>query len=301
MLSGEDFIGIIRKLYKKTANLIFFYNAPVMRIPFLPNSHSVLLPAFLSAILVIFILIFLKPFGIYYDHFDIYYFSLLAGYGLLSFFPIALLERYYPKIYPSCKTISFSAGAVITLSVISAIVWKYSHFLHVTAPEFHFPAFSFPDAVFKAFAVGLIPLSIRGIFINMKAHQIKELSSRKDAIQLTSADGRDWFKIDQESILFIKSSDNYVEIHYKTDDRKIRKRLIRNTISALEEQLIATSLFRCHRSFLVNLEKVCDVEGNRKSMVLFLSGLHMEISVSRTRITEFQYRMKLKKPESVFQ
>jgi hypothetical protein len=264
---------------------------------FLTKLNPSLLTAILSVALVIFILIFLKPFGIYYDNINFYFFGLLSGYGVVSFFPIYFLERYHEKIYKESKIISFAIGAVITLFIASLLVWKYSHFLHVWEPQFHFPAFSYSDALLRSLAVFVIPLSIRFVFLYIKSNEPKPPLALKATIQFTSADGKDWFKVEQDNIYFITSCDNYVEIHYATDEKKISKRLIRNTISKLEEHLNESSLFRCHRSFIVNLDKVCQVEGNSKSMTLSLIGNNTEIPVSRTRISELQQKLKDKHGE----
>ena len=89
-------------------------------------------------------------------------------------------------------------------------------------------------------------------------------------------------------MLYICSCDNYVEIHYTTVGEQVHKRLLRTTLNNLEEQLNASDLVRCHRSYIVNLGKVCEVEGNSKAMVLLLQQVPQPIPVSRTRIKTIQ-------------
>lgn len=54
-----------------------------------------------------------------------------------------------------------------------------------------------------------------------------------------------------EAIMFIKSEDNYVQIHYN-DRNKPKKFILRSSMRALEEDLSRHGLVRCHRSYFIN-------------------------------------------------
>lgn len=54
-----------------------------------------------------------------------------------------------------------------------------------------------------------------------------------------------------EAIIFIKSEDNYVQIHYM-DQGRTKKFILRSTMRALEDTLAKHGLVRCHRSFFIN-------------------------------------------------
>lgn len=59
------------------------------------------------------------------------------------------------------------------------------------------------------------------------------------------------FVIASEAVIFIKSEENYVQIHY-TDHSKTKKFVLRSSMRALEEQLVRHGLVRCHRSYFIN-------------------------------------------------
>lgn len=63
-------------------------------------------------------------------------------------------------------------------------------------------------------------------------------------------------KITLESIDFVKSNGNYVEIHYQD-----KKTLIKETLNNLKAKL-NNSFFQVHRSYVVNLEKIERIGGN---------------------------------------
>lgn len=54
-----------------------------------------------------------------------------------------------------------------------------------------------------------------------------------------------------EAIIFIKSEDNYVQIHY-IDQNRAKKFILRSSMRALEEGLSKHGLVRCHRSYFIN-------------------------------------------------
>ena len=57
--------------------------------------------------------------------------------------------------------------------------------------------------------------------------------------------------IAHEAVMFIKSEDNYVQIHY-LDKNKTQKFILRSSMRALEEDLSKKGLVRCHRSYFIN-------------------------------------------------
>jgi len=59
------------------------------------------------------------------------------------------------------------------------------------------------------------------------------------------------FIIAPEAVIFIKSEDNYVQIHY-TDRNRVKKFILRSSMKALEEDLSKHGLVRCHRSYFIN-------------------------------------------------
>lgn len=54
-----------------------------------------------------------------------------------------------------------------------------------------------------------------------------------------------------ESVIFLKSEDNYVQIHYM-DQGRVKKFILRSSMRSLEEQLTRRGLLRCHRSYFLN-------------------------------------------------
>ncbi len=72
------------------------------------------------------------------------------------------------------------------------------------------------------------------------------------------------------SIFYIASQDNYVEIQYVLEG-KLLNYLMRCRTTRLEKQLEGTSLVRCHRSYIVNVDNVSQFKREKSRAFLVLS------------------------------
>jgi hypothetical protein len=78
--------------------------------------------------------------------------------------------------------------------------------------------------------------------------------------------------------LYAEAADNYVKVFYTADQQ-----LIRSTLKQLEESFQGNSrIFRCHRTFLVNLDKVVHISGNAQGYKLHMERGGQVIPVSRS-------------------
>ena len=85
-----------------------------------------------------------------------------------------------------------------------------------------------------------------------------------------------------ESLLYIRAADNYIDIYYIKESDKITHELIRNSLANIEKSFEHTKLlFRCHKSFIVNLNMVMSVTGNTAGYKLKLKDTDTLIPVSR--------------------
>jgi hypothetical protein len=83
------------------------------------------------------------------------------------------------------------------------------------------------------------------------------------------------------SLFYISSADNYVRVQYQIGGVP-KSAMMRSTLKKMEEQLAAhPAFFRCHRMYLVNLQRVISVSGNAQGLKLQLDGLEEAIPVSR--------------------
>ena len=76
--------------------------------------------------------------------------------------------------------------------------------------------------------------------------------------------------IDVESLYYVESQDNYVRIYYELEG-KLVSYMLRCKTQTIEEMLAGTSLIRCHRSHIVNTNKVKLYKKEHDRAKIFLS------------------------------
>ncbi|MBN1118586.1 MAG: LytTR family transcriptional regulator [Bacteroidales bacterium] len=107
-------------------------------------------------------------------------------------------------------------------------------------------------------------------------------------VELISESDSDNFIILVSDIVYAKSADNYVEIGY-LDDGETKKKMIRNTLRNIEQQLREFNNFiRTHRTSIVNIQYIKELNKNFNSYWLSLDFSKETIPVSR------QYLMTVK-------
>ncbi|MFB6468800.1 LytTR family transcriptional regulator DNA-binding domain-containing protein [Cytobacillus sp. Hz8] len=94
---------------------------------------------------------------------------------------------------------------------------------------------------------------------------------------------------DPTEIDYIESSVGHVNIHIKGEEF-----LGLFTLNEFEERLVQFGFFRCHRSYIVNLQKVCEViTWTRNSYCLILDD-QTEIPLSKTKMAELKELVGMK-------
>lgn len=83
------------------------------------------------------------------------------------------------------------------------------------------------------------------------------------------------------NLLFLESADNYVIVYYM-DNEQIIKKMIRNSLKNMEKELSPFYCIRCHRSYIVNLNKVVKVKKNSSIYTLEIVDSPTLVPISRT-------------------
>lgn len=177
-------------------------------------------------------------------------------------------------------------GEVFLLTFILTL-WAY--FLNPDGPPFLDMGFRMFVNVISILA---IPYTI-GILLEVlriKNRKLAELENRKikvvgsqpTTINFYDRNGKFTISIKKEEILYIKSADNYVEIFY-LDEGKVMNQLLRNSLRNIENMFVSAGLIRCHRLYVVNMQKVKLVKRSKESiLILELSETTESIPVSST-------------------
>ena len=117
-----------------------------------------------------------------------------------------------------------------------------------------------------------------------KQIETNETVLQKAYVQIVDEKGEIRLSIKRENLLLVESADNYVCVYY-LNGAKIQKTMVRNTLARVAEYLSGTSVVRCHRSYMINLDhaKVLHRDKEGVFVELGIEGVP-DVPISRTYI-----------------
>ena len=159
---------------------------------------------------------------------------------------------------------------------------------------------TFFDSFISAFLLGIIPFAFftlsnyRHLLVTdiikdfeNNGDELPVAQDKEDIIQIRSKLKKEELGFYPHEFIYAESDGNYVAF-YLADEHGTRKKIIRNSISNIEQQLADIPFFiRIHRAFIVNVKKIRSKKGNTLGYRLKLSGSDSEIPVSRQKVSPF--------------
>jgi hypothetical protein len=141
----------------------------------------------------------------------------------------------------------------------------------------------------------LFPYSVLWLYFswNEKNKQLQKIADSgessfdsMDMVTFRDEKGTMRLSIKLDDLLFLQAADNYVTIVYKHQDKQA-KYLLRSSLKVIQEELKQLPLIRCHRSYIVNFEKVKIIRREKDGLRLELeTTTPNEIPVSKTYVEE---------------
>lgn len=161
----------------------------------------------------------------------------------------------------------------------------------------------FERSLYNTALVLLLPYTITWLYLSWKDKSrlleiIEQENSQnkqtKTLIAFHDEKGDLKISIMLENLLYIESADNYATIFYINKQSRSHY-MIRNSLKWMEENLIKdTPLVRCHRSFIVNLDKVKILKKEKSGIMLELDAENSpDIPVSKTYYQSFMDKFSL--------
>lgn len=257
-------------------------------------------------------LIFFQPFGVseWQDPNKNLY---LAGYGLITTLCGIILRFVVFKTFPKYHSeATWNVGKEI-LSIMMLILMIAAG--NVVFSNFAFDLknglVSFLGMLLAVIVIGIFPATF-GVMLNyivqlkkynqpivvhhhaseeqISENKIPSADQRNITLKLIAENEKDSIELTTESLYFIESSDNYSTVFYEKSG-KLQKELLRSSLTRLESQILSENIVRCHRSFIVNLDKVEKVTGNAQGYKLHLEAPELLVPVAR-KYSEIVERLK---------
>lgn len=272
----------------------------------------------IAAYIALFVLVFLwlfQPFGLNDDEIRIKY-LLISGYAAVTFLVLIanllLVPKLVSNVFVEERWTVFREILWELWNVISVGTGIYLFFCLVGAVSGYFrPGFViFLLFQFMTFIIAMFPVTavvvFKGYLLLRKnadsavqiCSALKDPQSRPGGHEYENdagmvkivADGGRKYDFDIESLVYMSSEGNYSNVFYR--EEKVESVMIRSSLTNIEKQLEAHPfLFRCHRSFIVNLRKIENAEGNAQGIRLSLEGVDRRIKVARSYYKDFRMMM----------
>ncbi|WP_299533549.1 LytTR family transcriptional regulator DNA-binding domain-containing protein [Ulvibacterium sp.] len=252
------------------------------KIPFNFGFTNQLVIALVLGCILALIMIFLGPFDT--DRFQSSYKHLiLGGFGvLLSIFYLvnSRIETWWYHYQNRKWTIKFEIIAFISLVIITSIPIHFYNQIFLN--DFFSQGYGANEYIRHGlwfFRSSMIPIMLAllpfFIYFRNTFGQLDTSDSLKE-IELFGTNRGEKINIQKHKLLFVKSSENYVEIFYEKEN-SVHHAIFRNTLTAINEQ--APFLSYCHRSYLVNTSSIKQIRGNsQNAKIEFRHNLQIPLS-----------------------
>ena len=265
-----------------------------------PYPYSARIPESLKTILFISWFIFFFVFLFRSEHFvgnSSTPFRLLISsyYGLTTFFIALVNILIFSALVKPEKEKNWKVWNEIVLYVIHFLTISLAiHFLSAYVMEEELSFTGILTSIFTTTLIGLIPVSLH--IINEQRKLFKKyyqlaVSISDEGTDRNIAPTKELISFESQSysvseLLYFESNKNYLNI-FLTRERLITIRL---TIKEMENLLaIYPEFIRCHRAYIVNTNKIINVEGNAQGLKLFLEDSSSFIPVSRSYISKVDH------------
>lgn len=220
------------------------------------------------------------------------------GLGIITFLSLSINLLLLPSLIPQL----FSRGTwnifkeilwdIWILSTISVGYYLYFRFTRIFEINFYMVVKLILFAVIPI--TGLVTINRnRMLRSNLKLvndinKKLKENKSKDEQLVYFKSDyTKDSLVIKSSLLLLIRAANNYIEIFWK-EGNVIKNQLVRTSLLKAEEALHEYKfIFKCHRSFLVNINYIDKIEGSIQGYKLFFDKIDFTVPVSKN----FAYKL----------
>ncbi|MBR1995534.1 MAG: LytTR family transcriptional regulator DNA-binding domain-containing protein [Alistipes sp.] len=191
--------------------------------------------------------------------------TLLSLVVVLIGMAVAAISRVIMTAYTKKHAISY-VGYIIWVALEIVIMTLIYTIVSVLLKEQANIVSEFRNTLTKTILILLIPYVMMYIYFiwQERVRELKSIRKRleedenalqKAYIQIFDEKGKLQLSVRREHLIVIESADNYVCVWYLNGETT-KKVMVRTTLKQVAEQLAHTNILRCHRSYMINLDRV---------------------------------------------
>jgi hypothetical protein len=224
---------------------------------------------------------------------------LISGMAIITFLSLSLNLLIIPSLLPK----AFSSSAWNIKKEIFWDIWILftslaGYFLLNNTLGVMKIGFSL---IIKLTLTAVIPLTVL-IIINhnkiLRSHlkladelskKLKENKTILDKIVYFNSDyQKDSLAIKVSLLILIRSANNYIEVFWK-EAETIKNQMVRCSMFTAEELLKEHKfIFKCHRSYIINVNYIEKIEGNTQGYKLYFENISFSVPVSKNYVIRLQ-------------
>lgn len=238
-----------------------------------------------------------------------------AIFGAVTFIGIFTMDVVLDWLFPNAfNEKNWTVGKqILNILLVLLLIGTLNFLAYPLLFDAHLNWRNFTHAMMTTVTVGIVPITIYTLYKqNIKLKQFRQeaavlqekLQEKKQADQIAPVatirhniitfageNNNEKFSVDEQELVYLESASNYVKVFFEKNGR-LNYTIIRSTMKKMEETLQDHSLFfRCHRAYVINLEKIVSVEGNAQGYKLRINGSEELVPVSRNLNKEFSDRL----------
>ena len=166
--------------------------------------------------------------------------------------------------------VMWNIGEVVVICLLYTLFSIKGDKLGIIQLDDNLPVDIFLNAFVYCFVSLIIPYIIAGMYFAIidKNNTIRLMNfsnvvsdepvspSKEQKITLFDSSGVLKLALSLSSLYYIESDDNYIIVWYTDNKGNLKKYVLRCRLKTIEESFKGSSLVRCHRKYIVNMDKV---------------------------------------------
>ena len=238
-------------------------------------------------------------------------FTLIGAVIFVVLYPsIVWAPKLFPKVidpdkWTIGKYISYTILQLIAIGVITSVLTHVFGF-HPTLSFWTNMKYAFIDmVVYGTVSVVLFTFVLRNVMLKNNLKRALQANKELERIRMINSiesmdfdheitiqsDTSETVNLHVKDLLYVEASDNYSTVYWR-GETAVQKRMLRVNLKSIESQLGSTEVVRCHRSFMVNINAIRQVEGNTNGYRLSIRDSDFRVPVSRGKGKEVIEKIK---------
>ena len=213
--------------------------------------------------------------------------------SISAFLTLTYLNGYLFQYLSLWLVFHFVLPETYDISIHNDLFFSIEHFIVLILHNFIF-TFGY-SMVFKDPALELLDDVLESVTYLKPIEQIT--SNENSIISIQTDTTADSFDLDVKSFVYARAEGNYTDVFIQNESTDIKKETKRILISKLDQQIEesgnGTSIFRTHKSYIVNLNMIDSFKGNSNGVKIYLRLNYLqEIPVSRANVSSFKTKLE---------